>query len=130
MKRILIYSAIILSAFAFCSCGDDDENSYYVKYEVQTGKQISYAARTDRSITYTDTSGDKTITVTNQKWEGTFGPFKKGQKVHLSLACPEGGFTRNTSIVRLSVSKNKDPFVIKAEERDVVVADLSYKIDF
>ena len=137
MKKIFFISLATLLFLVSCGDNDADESNYpvtsndnyYVKYEVQVSKQISYAARTERVITYTDIDKENTITVTNKEWEGTYGPFKKGQTVNLSLSTTTN-LNKNASITRISVSKNKEPFVIKAEDRDITSSYLSYTIDF
>lgn len=133
MKVLKNYLPILFSLFAFVSCGGDDEDdfansndNYYVKYEVTAGQQVSYAYYTDRSISYSDVDRIESFDVRNKEWEGTYGPFKKGQTVQLSVTTSG----KTNSNARISVSINKEPFVVKAEQRESNNIKLSYTIDF
>ena len=106
--------------------GKDDDN-YYVKYEVQCGSQISSAAYMERILTYKDVNDEKKISINSFEWEGTYGPFKKGDKVYLYVITSQPA-KYNTN-ARLSVSKNQEPFAIKAEERESEKIRLEYRID-
>lgn len=121
------------------ACGKDNESplspgdidygssdSYYVKYEVERGAQVAYGNHTERNITYTDVNGEKKVTVKDSNWDGTYGPFKKGTTVNLKVQTT-GKYDSNA---RISVSKNKEPFVIKAETRESLSITLSYRINF
>lgn len=102
-------------------------DTYYVKYEVQNGNIINTSIRyNERNITYKDINNLYTIT-TRDEWEGTYGPFKKGDKVNLRVIT---SMYRNYTNARISVSKNKEAFAIKAEKRESNKIDLEYTIDF
>lgn len=101
-------------------------DNYYVKYEVQSGRQISYASYTERTITYKDVDKEQSIT-TRQGWEGTYGPFKKGDKVYLRVNSIMAKYNTNA---RISVSKNKEAFAIKAEGRESSTINLEYTINY
>ncbi len=101
-------------------------DNYYVKYEVQFGSQISYASYTEITITYKDVDKAQGIT-TRQAWDGTYGPFKKGDKVYLHVISKTA---RNNTNARISVSKNKEAFAIKAEERESTTINLEYTINY
>lgn len=134
---------LLLPVMASCSHNDDEttppvtnqnndeqvepqeEDSYYVKYEALKGQQSSYANKTTRVIKFKDVNKDSEITVYDE-WEGTYGPFKKGDKVYLKI----NTYGRYTTNGRLSVNKNKEPFAIKAEMRESNSIDLEYVIDF
>ena len=78
-------------------------------------------------------NGGKTIKTSNSSWEGTYGPFKKGSKLYLKVEAEIGGIRKNVEYyVRLSVSRDKEPFVIKGEQRQIETSSLStsYTIDF
>ena len=143
---ILLAFAGLLPIMIMASCSKDDieevkildnENgktseqpqnadNYYVKYEVQSGSQILYAAYTERTITYKDVDKEKSIT-TRQGWDGTYGPFKKGDKIYLRVI---SNMARNNTDARISVSKNKEAFAIKAEERESSTINLEYTINY
>ena len=101
-------------------------DNYYVKYEVRNGIQISYATKTERTVTCKDVNKTVTVEVTTVPWEATYGPFKKGDKVYMTLSS-SGKFN---SICRLSVSKNKEAFAIKDELSHVTNGKLEYTIDY
>lgn len=148
MKKDIVsyfFLIVILLLPVMVSCGHNDDDttppvtnqnndeqeepknidSYYVKYEAMDGGQVSYANKTTRRITFKDVKSDSGVTVYGN-WEGTYGPFKKGDKVYLYISTT-GRYTTNA---RLSVSKNTEPFTIKAEERESNSIKLEYIIDF
>ena len=87
IRKFFTLTTILFAAFSFVSCSsDDDDASYYVKYEVKNGQAASSVRRTNSwDITYKDVS--KEATISNAKnWEGTYGPFKKGDKVFLKTS--------------------------------------------
>lgn len=128
---------ILLSLFSFISCSDDDKDEiseekqedvrYYVKYEVYMGLATAYGKPTI-GISYTSENGTQGVTTGEAKWEGTFGPIKKG--THLKISA-HGTLVRNDiyNYVRLSVSRDKEPFVIKCEDRRLGVSSLSASYD-
>lgn len=119
------------------SCSNDDNDStepvvieearYYVKYEVELS-----GGRNNHSYTieFLTQNGIKTISErkygTSFSWDGTYGPFKKYDKVSLSVK------TGGTLYVnaRISVSRDKEPFAIRAETIDGNGASLSCIINF
>lgn len=94
---------------------EKEENIYYVKYEVYM-KDASSAPIT-REIKFTLEKGEQTITTYNDSWTGIYGPFKKGAKLSLTA---KGNLVANTaeSYIIISVSRNNEPFSVKAEERE------------
>ena len=131
MKK-LFYLLLALPLVLLSACGDDDDSgnnsqdSYYVKYEVENGKAISGAAKTTRNITYKTVTSEKVITVVDKPWDGTYGPFKRGDKVYMIISA-SGKYSTNA---RLSVSKNKEAFAIKDEFRDATGGILDYIINY
>ena len=143
---ILLAFAGLLPIMIMASCSKDDieevknlnneddktseqpqnADNYYVKYEVHSGSQISYASYTERTITYKDVVKEQRIT-TRQGWDGTYGPFKKGDKVYLRVTSNIAKYNTNA---RISVSKNKEAFTIKAEERESSTINLEYTISY
>ena len=98
-------------------------DNYYVQYEVLTEKLVYIC---DKYITYKDVDQGKEIT-TSQEWSGTYGPFKKGDKVYLSVRINN---SLNMMSARLSVSKNQEPFAVKAETIKSNSISLEYTIAF
>ena len=103
----------------------ESNDNYYVKYEVEEGSQNSYG-RAERTVVYKDVKEEKKITV-KSTWDGTYGPFKKGDKVYLKAKSSSVYFKSNA---RISVSKNKEAFAIQAEERESEDIKLEYVIDY
>ncbi len=139
-KKFVFFALMLLFVWVpiFTSCekeGDDNDvtnivtDNYYVKYEVVNGKLVDVTGlaydNTERNIVYRDVDGTKTIKIKGV-WDGTFGPFKKGDQVFLNVTTT-GKFS---SLSRISVSKNKEPFAVKADTRVTGKNDLSYVIDF
>lgn len=151
MKRSLFfYCFVILFSLVTVSCStDDDENDssvpvsystdndekdssvrYYVKYEVTFNSQHINA---NRVIKFANENGIQTITLNQQtsgvSWEGTYGPVSKNFTA--SLECTTDDYMYRSNIhARIYVSRDKEPFVIKAENEDSRSISLSYKIDF
>lgn len=131
---VAIVTAVMLS-FTFTSCnqedddvnigGDDEKNTrYYVKYEVYMGILGGNWGQHSMNISYTTENGRQNITTTSSEWNGTFGPIKKGTKLEISA---NASLVRNDTYnyVRLSVSRDKEPFVIKGEKRGLGEPSLS-----
>ena len=56
----------------------------------------------------------QSISTTASSWEGTYGPFKKGDVVKLTAA-PQASTVVSTNYIRIYVSCNNSPFGIKKE---------------
>lgn len=121
MKHLLI---LFISLLSLVSCSKDDSNSpvepenstqnnnvYYVKYEVN----MFVPSRFKQVINYTTEKGEKTTSTTSSTWEGTYGPFKKGQTVSLTATPTATSSLVSTNYVRIYVSCNNSPFGIKSE---------------
>lgn len=144
MKKWMFFVAGILLIALFpiitaCSSDDDnteqvninenspkDNDNYYVKYEVTNGTMMSYYYGEIKQIKYKDVNKENNIQIEVGEWDGTYGPFKKGDKVYLNVRSTG----RHNSNARISVSKNKEAFAIKAEERESNDIRLNYIIDF
>ena len=75
----------------------------------------------------------RSLSVSEAKWEGTYGPFQKGSELSIKVEAVRGPVTNTVdSYVRLSVSRDEEPFVVKGEERGrgESVLSTSYVIDF
>lgn len=136
MRVRFVFLLTAISFFLFgCSSDDDDvitqmeDNSrYYVKYEVS----MAFKSSPDMEITYLSDEGEKTITVQSSEWEGTYGPFPKNTTFSIGVTTNGTIYSTRDSYVRLSVSKNQEPFVIKGEDRETRKQFylITYKIDF
>lgn len=136
MKARFVFLLMAVSFLLFgCSSDDDDvisqmeENSrYYVKYEVF----MDFSSEPDMEITYLSDKGEQTLTVQSSEWEGTYGPFSKNAIFSIGVTLNGTIYTASDSYVRLSVSKNGEPFVIKGEDRETRKRffQTTYKIDF
>ena len=125
MKKLFL---ILSSIFLLCACSKDEpscpqnpdnssptENVYYVRYEV---KMYVPERRFKLNVTYTTETGEKSISLAGSTWEGTYGPFKKGQTVHLSASTSGVSSNLSTNYVRIYVSCNNSPFGIKSEKNE------------
>ena len=146
-ERIICILMLMFALILSTSCSKDEEkdlgistnkeeinnstptnnDNYYVKYEVLKGVQVSYASKSDITVTCKDVNKEVTVEVTSVPWEATYGPFKKGDKVYMMLSTV---VRKYNSICRLSVSKNKEAFAIKDELRYVTNGKLEYTIDY
>ena len=115
-KYLTIIAAIFL---LLCSCSKEESNEplppaesnvYYVKYEVK----VLVPNHFSQTITYTTESGVRTVSTTSSTWEGTYGPFKKGDLVKLT-AKAQASTIKSTNYIRIYVSCNNSPFGIKKE---------------
>lgn len=123
MKKLILFLSAI---FLLCACSKDEpdcpqipdspsatEYVYYVKYEV---KMYVPETRFKLNVTYTTEVGKKSISLAGSTWEGTYGPFKKGQTVSLYASTSGTSSHLSTNYVRIYVSCNNSPFGIKSEE--------------
>ncbi|MCR5130626.1 MAG: hypothetical protein K6C10_04085 [Prevotella sp.] len=149
MKKIFLLLMLALGALMVVSCSKDDDKDvinpdqqeeqqqekedevrYYVKYEATCKSQHLSVTRT---YTFTTENGTQTIQETNSTktttWEGTYGPVKKGFKTSLKCLIGESGSLISCH-ARIYVSRDKEPFVIKAEGNGENSLNLEYTIDF
>lgn len=138
-----LWLVLMLFSLTLISCSSDDdptgnessqteETRYYVKYEAYMPLGFS-GVSSSRKITYTTEKGEQTISIPTANWEGTYGPLKKNTKVYLKVEAESGGIRTDAEYyVRLSVSRGKEPFVIKGEQRLKETSKLytEYTIDF
>ena len=109
---------------------DTEEVRYYVKYEISTTTRWT---NTINTVTYVSEKGAQTFNAEgNTNWSATYGPLSYGSVVSLKICSKNkkdydyGGHNHS----RIYVSKNQEPFVIKAEDSGSKDITLSYKIDF
>ena len=135
MKHILLSFLICPFFFIACSSNDEDcnvaepeETRYYVRYELKTKAQYTNQSSTLRIAT--EKGIEEQRFHGGNSWEATYGPVKKGFKTSISCSM-SGGDSRWTNIhARIYVSREKEPFVLKAEGNDGADLSLSYTIDF
>lgn len=132
----------MFSLLALISCSSDVPTTvenpntegarYYVKYEVYMPLGFS-GQISSKKITYTTERGEQSVSVSTSSWEGTYGPLKKNTKVSLKVEAESGGIRSDVEYyIRLSVCREKEPFVIKGEQRQKEASKLytEYTIDF
>ncbi len=153
MKFKLLFTAL-LSVFLITGCSTDDdtpldneqpstENSskdeesddqqpteearYYVKYEWEMPSNITM----EKIISFTTEDNIESFKTTGELWEGTYGPFKKGVTIVFSCtSLDDYKYAQTNNHARIYVSRNQEPFVIKAEDSGKHDISLSYTIDF
>lgn len=138
MKHFLIFGTLLLLVVSSSCSKEDDEKivetnesaRYYVKYEV---KYNTYHYNASRVIKFATENGIQTLDLVKQSnevsWEGTYGPVNKNFVA--SINCDTPGYNYSSTIhARIYVSREKEPFVIKAEGENSHSLVLQYKIDF
>lgn len=109
-----LLSCILLS-FSFISCDKDDEEVYYVKYEIKYTDHPNYLPSAINVDLITD-KGFQCLDI-SPEWEGVYGPFYSLEKVGFEV--------RTNNIItmsgeakvdgRISISSGNQPFVLKSE---------------
>lgn len=153
MRKIKLLTLMLIASLAcvcFVACGDNKEDEpeipnqtetpaqkeeveearYYVKYEAQMPSKWTNTVKT---ITFASEKGKQIINTTEKSWEGTYGPLKKGDKVYLTIKSnnpDEYDYVQSYNHARIYVSRDKEPFVIKAESEGQEDLTLVYTIDF
>lgn len=128
--RIIALLIIAFIGIYSSGCSKDDDNEYYVKYEVDS-KTIYYGGKLNVTVK-TETNNNATYIInTRSEWETIIGPVRKGFNATLHIV-QEGSDSHLKLYTQISVSKNGDPFVLKSidgsdEPRDSVY--LNYKIE-
>ena len=103
---------------------------YYVKYEVTFSTQHT---NTIKNLIFTTDKGTENKSFTEwtktKSWEGTYGPVDKDFVATLTCSVPD--YDYNSEIhARIYLSREKEPFVIKAEGSGKYSLSLQSKIDF
>ena len=137
MKKVILLGAMLLLAFTSCSKSDENKEEiiepqevarYYVKFEVTFSTLTSFHNLTSTVLSCSTENGMKTMSFSDKKtftWENTYGPVSNNFLA--SLKCDSKGAIINAKI---SVSKNSEPFVVKAEGQKESSLSLQYKINF
>lgn len=131
MKKFLL--VIMALSFLLCACSSDDNDApqkeeekeedvrYYVKYEVTAKTQHINPIKT---IKFTTEEGSKTIELTGSltsEWEATYGPVSKDFVAQLECSVNNYNYSQ-TFHARIYICRDKEPFVIKAEDEDKTIS--------
>lgn len=129
-QGILTYTLMIISTlaiFTFSSCNKEEmditpapDDNYYVNYIIKGPSP--YGRFSNWTVTTPDGTYSNTGTQVSS-WNQTYGPVKKGFKCEVQIGDYQGG----TPTIEIHVSKNEEPFTLKAIETG---ASASYVIDF
>lgn len=108
----------------------EESARYYVKYEVTFHTQHT---NTTKNIEFTSDKGKENISFTewtkSKSWEGTYGPVDKD--FIASIKCSVPNYRYDCEIhARIYISREKEPFVIKAEGSGEYSLNLQATIDF
>ena len=132
MQKTLFF---ILSVFIVIGCSKDDDldnTEYYVKYEVSCQFKRYYGSYSGSSINIIGT-GVRPAGVENKyssySWSDVAGPFKKGNKVTLSVIATAPQGAAYITDAKLSVCKESRPFVAKRWSNTTGSTSLSYIIE-
>lgn len=108
--------------------GKNKTSSYYVKYKVYMPLYIGEYGAMPKRITVSTNEGQKEYEISSDEWEKSFGPFKKGETVTLKSEVIKGGMQNHTeSYIQIFVRKDKEDYILKAEERKAGALSLSTK---
>ena len=118
---------MLLCTMCLMSCSKDsdgnntpeipqEEDRYYVKYEMQVNPCTSQAVWST-TVSCLGDKGAINIELKERKWEATYGPIRKDSHLYLHVNCSLSPASNVDSYARIWVSKNKEPFVLKAEDR-------------
>lgn len=125
MKRVFSFIVGLTLLVSACGKNDDSSGSYYVKYSGATStKHLAMS-----NYTYTNEKG----TTSSYRSSGfstnfsvTIGPVNKGFMASVNCNCDETPALINTIKVDIEVSKNGEPFALKASGG----GSASYIIDY
>ncbi len=131
LSYILFSILLVTMSVVLNSCGKDDEPSskdkYFVKYELKTSSQYSFS---NVLVEVTTENGIQKLDV-SRNWDGTFGPFEYGSPLIFKVTKENDYYALTKFTGRISVSKNNEPFVLKAEKQaNGEALSMTYTIDF
>lgn len=133
MANPLKFVLFIFLSLILCNCQDKNEtepiiptpnDDYYVKYEaditsVYIGNSIKYTVTTE--------NGKQTF-VSGKTFTQTFGPVKEGFVA--SITADASGWEQAYCYVKIYVSRNNEPFALKANNSSSKMSSASYTIDY
>lgn len=115
IKKILFSLMLTALIGVLAACNKDNEEDsndvYFVKYEYQRS-----GGRITTQITYKDTDSERSFTMSGMSWQGTYGPFQRGDTVFMIVRSDAPGYvdwSNFTSNGTISISKNDEPFSVK-----------------
>ena len=128
MKFLNLLLFLTLSLM-FVSCSDEDKDNahdYYVKYTVslvgQNYPRIEYNVSTDQGV--------QTFYTTEHSFEKVYGPVKSGFVANINFDCSElKGYAGAYGSATIEISRDNEPFSIKATEQYKTNINLTYKIE-
>lgn len=138
MKNYTVFALLAICTMLFVACTaestknlePEDLTRYYVKYEVNfTTRHFSvekyFTVMTDKGTEdfYFD-EDSKT-----SSWEGTYGPVDKEFVAYIKCSVPDYKYDSEIH-ARIYISREKEPFVIKAEGTGTYSLNLQTTIDF
>ena len=129
---MMIMTMFVSSCTAESELEKEPEESarYYVKYEVTFTTQHINA---EKHFTIMTDKGAEDFTFDEERktstWEGTYGPVAKDFVASIKCSVPD---YRYSSVIqsRIYISREKEPFVIKAEGTGKYSLNLQATIDF
>ncbi len=136
MKKYITIIFSFLSLFVCLSCSDDDNDTipeqepvrYYVKYELSgTTQHINVP----RLITVNTEKGNQTIKIEGRNiiWDETYGPVNKIFIPRLDVKIEDYEYSSSME-GKIYVSREKEPFVLKAQGTGKYSLSLTCTIDF
>lgn len=138
MKKYTIWGLLVLFMMLFVSCTAESELDkepeesarYYVKYEISATTQHfsvekHFTVMTDKGAE--DFYFDEDTKTSS--WEGTYGPVNKDFVASIKCSVPDYRYSSSIH-ARIYISREKEPFVIKAEGTGQYSLNLQAAIDF
>ena len=129
---MMIMTMFVSSCTAESELDKEPEESarYYVKYEVDFATQHT---NTEKIVTFQTETGPMEISFTEwtkkKSWEGTYGPVDKNFVAYIKCSVPDYKYDSEIH-GRIYISREKEPFVIKAEGYGKYSLNLQAAIDF
>ena len=123
MKNYIFALVLACACIFLCSCSSDDptdNHSYYVKYEMKVVTKYIQSY----NINIATENGDTHTATNSRDWEEIHGPFKFGDEVYLGIVAPNYA----TITVRISVSIDQEPFVVKQNGEGVMGLRITHTI--
>ncbi|MDE5573592.1 MAG: hypothetical protein K2I94_07585 [Muribaculaceae bacterium] len=136
-KYTLFISCLVLSLF-LCGCDKDDDPTssskaeYYIKYEGKVTTNGTYGGTNGvyygkvNYIVNTE-SGTENFESTST-FSQTFGPVKKGFTANITIDAVRSVTTYCNA--KIYVSRNNEPFALKANKMEEKTVTVSYTIDY
>ena len=132
MKKLILFSFVLFGLLSCNKDGDFDSTEYYVKYEVSCKLERDYDSYSGTmSIVINNTGTGKTEVKDKRSYSFSDirGPFKKGDKVSLSVVTTTPKRSYYDIGAKMSVCKGSAPFVTKRTSSAKNSVSLSYKIE-